>query len=705
MKGEKIIASVLAAIIALAPIVSAAVTLGDYPTFLFRDHNLNAYVVVGADAQPADVVGAVDLAARLAGESYEEVSTTGETTVSGGTSEDIPLDSAIAESGLLDATLKQYKLPGLQDTSISFQDDTYDVHEEIIVADNTGSPTSPSVETSLTANDWDMGSNVYLLLNKDSLVYRYVFDESIDLTKASSDEPLEINFLGKTLVITNVSLGTTQITVRVAEEYPLFVGDSVTVNGKKVTLKNVGSSGTSAVVDVDGVTSTVGTSSKTVNGLKVQVKETFYSDTMSERMATLLIGTDTVKTFSDKDPYIGEDKNTPNWVWDLSGLTASPRYIGIENDFVRDSYSKSPVTVGGCYEFPNKYAKVCLEKLTVSDYTQYTFKTETGIDLSYSNVGPGTNEKPLAITTENKEGLVLTSNLGSYKTNAIYLWYNSTAPGKLGVFYKDTSDSKVKFAGELTNTTFATINYKDTKGSDLTLKVQDQHASSFKLVMTDSLTNNLTMTWYISSNAVNSLGSEASNAQEAELSYNSQEIGTKDKDLRAEYGYLVLNPSSNGDRDQVVVSVPADQVKAKLVVYGPGGTSSTTEGGKIKKVVPVTTTVARLDTEVDPTTVGKHLVLVGGPAVNRLTAQAMGLEYPTYGSSGLLPFGEGEGYIRVYDSIFTPGQVVVVVAGWEAENTRMATSLLQQYDTFAEQLGSNTAVKVTSLSASGITPA
>jgi hypothetical protein len=702
MKGEKIIASVLAAIIALAPIVSAAVTLGDYPTFLFKDHNLNAYVVVGADAKPADVVGAVDLAARLAGESYEEVSTTGETTVSGGTSEDIPLGSPIAASGLLDATLKQYKLPGLQDTTISFQDDTYDVHEEIIVADNIGSPTSPSVETSLTTNDWDMGSNVYLLVKKDSLVYRYVFDESIDLTKASSEEPLEINFLGKTLVITNVSLANTQITVRVAEEYPLFVGDSVTVNGKKVTLKNVGSSGTSAVVDVDGVTSTVGTSSKTVNGLKIQVKETFYSDTMSERMATLLIGTDTIKSYTDGDPYIGEDKNNPNWVWDLSGLTASPRYIGIENDFVRDSYSKSPVTVGGCYEFPNKYAKVCLEKLTVSDYSEYKFKVDTGVDLSHSNVGAGTNEKTLTITSESKEGIVLSGSLGGHKTNTVYLWYNTT--GKLSVFYKDTSDSKVKFAGELANATFATINYKDTKGSDLTLKTQKQHSSSFELVLTDGTTD-LTSVWHVGSSGIDALGTTSSDSEQNELLYDTQQIGTKDKDLRAEYGYVVLNPSSNGDRDQVVVSIPADQVKAKVVVYGPGGTSTTTEGGKIKKVVPVTTTVAKLDTEVDPTTVGKHLVLVGGPAVNRLTAQAMGLSYPTYGSSGLLPYGEGEAYIRVYDGVFKPGQVVVVVAGWEAENTRMATSLLQQYDTFAEQLGGNTAVKVTSLSASGIKPA
>ncbi|MEM5878366.1 MAG: S-layer protein, partial [Candidatus Aenigmatarchaeota archaeon] len=667
---DKIIASVLAAIIALAPIVSAAVTLGDYPTFLYKNNNLDAYVVVGSDAAPADVVGAVDLAVRLAGESYELVSVSGDTLISGGTSEDVELGSPIAATGFLDATLKKYKLPGLLESSVSFQDDSYDFHEEIIVADSVSLPTSPSVETALTTNDWDMGSNVYLLTNKQSLKYRFVFDENVDFTKATSDEPLEIEFLGKTLTITNVSLSNQQIIVRVGEEYTLNVGDSVTVAGKKVTLRNVGSSGTSAVIDVDGVVSTVGTTQKTVNGLKVQVKETFYSETLSERMATLLVGTETTKTYTHTQEFIGENKNDPNWRWDLSGLTASPQYIGVYNDFVKDSYSKSPITTGGCYEFPYGYAKVCLDKLTVNDYSEYRFKSDTGVDLS--NAGGSTNEKVLTITSESKEGIVL----GTTKTNTVYLKYNTTANnGKLSVYYKD-SNNKVQYYADVINATIGQLNYKDTKGNDLILAAANQLTTGFELIIVSS--SNLTMSWTVSSQAVNHLGTKANQKDASELVYGSQQIGTKEKDLRSEYGYVVLAPASNGDRDQVVVHVPADQVKAKVVVYGPSGSATTTEGGKIKKVVPVTTTVAKLDTEVDPSTVGKHLVLVGGPAVNRLTAQAMGLSYPTYGSSGQLPFAEGEGYIKVYDGVFKSGQVVVVVAGWEAENTRMATSLLQQ---------------------------
>ncbi|PIZ35526.1 MAG: hypothetical protein COY38_02120, partial [Candidatus Aenigmarchaeota archaeon CG_4_10_14_0_8_um_filter_37_24] len=68
----KLLSAILTALMAISPFV-AAVDLGSYPTFLFTNHNLDAYVVVGSAAQPADVVGAVDLAVRLAGESYEEV--------------------------------------------------------------------------------------------------------------------------------------------------------------------------------------------------------------------------------------------------------------------------------------------------------------------------------------------------------------------------------------------------------------------------------------------------------------------------------------------------------------------------------------------------------------------------------------------------------------------------------------------------------
>ncbi|MBU5689581.1 MAG: S-layer protein [Candidatus Aenigmatarchaeota archaeon] len=703
---DKIIASVLAAIIALAPIVSAAVTLGDYPTFLFKNHNLDAYVVVGSGAAPADVVGAVDLAVRLAGESYELVSVSGDTVLSGATSEEIELGDTIAGGNYLDTALKQYKLSGLKDSSVSFQDDTYDFHEEIQL---TSTANNLDVETSLTSSDDKYADGVYLEIQKDALTYAFVFDESINVSKATTTDPLEIEFLGKTLVIESVADSDT-FTARVGDEYTLSVGDSVKVLGKTVTLKNVFSSG-SVLVDVDGVSATVSQGQvKTVNGIKVKPTDYGYSDTKEDRVAVLLLGEETTKTYNNGDAYIGQDKNNPLWVWKLSGLTSNSPTIAIENDFIRDDYTDNPVTVGQCYEFPNAYAKVCLDSLTVNSYQQYEVSVETGVDLTDAGSNWGSSNTVLRIRSAGlDEGLVELVSGNSYKTDTLYLKLDSTN-GRVTVFYVD-NDNDVTYAGNITlaGTAFdvANVNYQDTRAGDLKFTIQNTTGlTTFALTLDSAVSSDdVVSVWTASGGNFDHLGATADDSESTELTWNGNNIGTKEYDLRTRYGVVIKNPDSNGAADKVVVHVPADQVKAKVVVYGPSGSATTTEGGNIKKVVPVTTTVAKLDTEVDPATVGKHLVLVGGPAVNRLTAQAMGLSYPTYGSSGLLPFAEGEGYIKVYDGVFKSGQVVVVVAGWEEANTRMATSLLQQFDTFAGQLGSNTAVKVTSLSASGITPA
>ncbi|PIV68396.1 MAG: hypothetical protein COS07_04180, partial [Candidatus Aenigmarchaeota archaeon CG01_land_8_20_14_3_00_37_9] len=213
--------------------------------------------------------------------------------------------------------------------------------------------------------------------------------------------------------------------------------------------------------------------------------------------------------------------------------------------------------------------------------------------------------------------------------------------------------------------------------------------------------------WKVASEAFTNLGTTANTEEADELQTKAGttswiNMGTKDEDHRSLYGIIIMNPKSHGASDEAVFKVPSEQVFATVSVKGPGSTTTATGTG-IKKVVPVTNAVAKLDTEVS-LPVGKHLVLVGGPAVNKLTAQALGLTYPTYGSSGLLPFAQGEGYVGLTDGVLEIGKYAVVVAGWEAGDTRNACSVLQQFGTFATQLDGNMAVKVTSVSASGITP-
>ena len=737
----KLLSAILTALMAISPLV-AAVDLGDYPSFLMKDHSLDAYVVVGSAAAPGDVVGAVDLAARLAGESYEEVSTGGATvTVTGGKSEDVPLGYPIGASGYLDTTFTDDDLAGLQDSEVTFQSDSYNFHDEIVLAS-----TSPTIATSLNASEDDYKTGIYMEVATSALSYYYVFDEAINVSTATTAQPLTIEFLGKTMKITGTDTTTphTKFTAYVGDTYSMNIGDSVTVEGKTVTLENVGSTG-SIRLTIDGTLYTV-SGTETHDGVEITVDDYFYADALAERGATLIMGKQSSETYSDGVAYKKVDgicnddpTDTDCWEWVINGLNAnaagdtgddaSNTYptIGVKSIFVINDDTDNPVTAGGCYKYPNDYAEVCFDAVTVSDddYEIVTFKYQDGVTL-----GAATDQKTVYITSSVEDGLqVEADNLfkvtSDTRTNRIWLVWNQTGDvdGGVSVWYRNSAGAKT-YAGTIQNNTVATNNvtarvyYGDTKSDNVEIDLDPVVASGAGYVnitldilgkaSSDLATgqDDIKMYWEVASSVFSNLGTTASTEEADELqvkkgttSWNN--VGTKDEDHRSLYGIVIMNPKSNGASDECEFKVPKEQVFATVSVKSTG-TTTTSGGDTVKKVVPVTNAVAKLDSEVS-LPVGKHLVLVGGPAVNRLTATALGLTYPTYGGSGLLPFAEGEGYIALVDGVVETGKYAVVVAGWEAADTRDATSVLQQYDSFLEQLNGNMAVKVTGVSASGIT--
>ncbi|MBI2542749.1 MAG: hypothetical protein HYW24_01005 [Candidatus Aenigmarchaeota archaeon] len=164
-----------------------------------------------------------------------------------------------------------------------------------------------------------------------------------------------------------------------------------------------------------------------------------------------------------------------------------------------------------------------------------------------------------------------------------------------------------------------------------------------------------------------------------------QDVSGQEGTLVTDGGVLVYTVKSNVNSDKVVLGIPPETVYG-LMQFGKIGASTTTTGGTVKEVVAVTTAVAKLDNEVsstDKTT--KHLILVGSSAVNKITAEAYGVTYPTYGSQWTkdksLPIAENKAVIDVLDGKFATGKQVVVVAGWRAEDTRLASSVLQSYAT------------------------
>jgi hypothetical protein len=367
--------------------------------------------------------------------------------------------------------------------------------------------------------------------------------------------------------------------------------------------------------------------------------------------------------------------------------------------------------------------------LTVSsdsyETVQLTFSTSIDLDEADAQGQTwGSSEDGAVLeVTSGSESIVLDhSALGSSgasflsgdtSTRTVYFIACDLTTNCIDVFYLNEDNDPV-FAGNVTLASgvyqnWGFMDYKDTTGTtDIELAFNGTvSGDDAKLVFQEEhgelAANQDIEAWlYLSSgDEFVQLGDTADTKESDELTYGTSLIGAKDEDHRTFYGIIIEDPESNGDSDQVVLKIPGDVVESRVVISGTGTTTTSGEGTKV--AVPITSPVAKLDTEV-ALPVGKHLVLVGSAAVNRHTATAWGLSYPTYGSSGLFPMSEGQAFIGFYDGVLEPGQYAVVSAGWSADGTRNGCSVLQQFGSFSEQLDGNEAVIVTSVSASGITP-
>jgi hypothetical protein len=175
------------------------------------------------------------------------------------------------------------------------------------------------------------------------------------------------------------------------------------------------------------------------------------------------------------------------------------------------------------------------------------------------------------------------------------------------------------------------------------------------------------------------------------------DIGLFTQDFVTDSGATVVAPTSNAGSQRVVVKVPSQVLKIKAYVGKLGGTVTT--GGTYLTYTPVTVPVAKLDTELTASDKLKNLVVIGGSCKNREAALALGLTFPTCGAASTVP--QGAALIKVVADYPATGKYTVLVAGWEAAQTRTACSVIQQYATLLA--GQNASVKVTAATAAGIT--
>jgi hypothetical protein len=116
------------------------------------------------------------------------------------------------------------------------------------------------------------------------------------------------------------------------------------------------------------------------------------------------------------------------------------------------------------------------------------------------------------------------------------------------------------------------------------------------------------------------------------------------------------------------------------VIAGTGG-SKTTVAGKID------VSATKLASEISDVA-AQNLILVGGPCANAAAAEVMGNP-----ADCLTGFEAGKGIIQLFSDTGA-GNVAILVAGMNAEDTRAASMVLAEYDKYATDLDGRTKVEV-----------
>ena len=659
---------------------AVAADLSDYPAPFVQDGQLNGVVVVGANADMADMIGAGDIIATL---TQATVTTgTSSTTTIGGKSEDMDLGTNVTET--FDQTAyEDSDIDGLLDDSIEYNDTDYDVHEALTMTSDLQIGIS-------VGDDAEYGSNIYLETEDEgSFNYYYVFDEAFtsDPTPA---EPLKLNFLNTDLRITTWTANNS-FTLRSGTEAVLTQGESVVVDGKTVTVDTIGE--TTVAISVDGETEFLAdeeTDEIGTSGIEVEIEDILYTDDAESRYVMLFVGSDVSNEITNRDSMelFGEpeEESDAEWLWyiykdddDNSGTGSGNDMpvIGATHNQEWNDNDDDMLGVGERITLPNDYAYVELTGTSDVEYATYTFSFDDQFD------GDGySNEPALKITSSlDDEGFSVVDGSATVDVDTIWITAGQTsAPGNVTYLNSDNDEVDVALHG---TAEAPTATEENTSDSIVDLEFGDTDwAMSF--IQVDNATSQITIadptggTIYINVSITDGyLGDTEETAESDELNVSTNGIGTEDEDQRSAYGVIFENPDSNGDNDKVVMLVPDDKVEATVTLAGPESSVTTaTESVTVNTVAGQE--IIKLDSDISDAT-SRNMILVGGPAVNSLTAQALGLAFPTSGAASTVP--EGAAMLKLVENAFGGSNSALIVAGWERAETAAAASVLSQYAT------------------------
>lgn len=372
----------------------------------------------------------------------------------------------------------------------------------------------------------------------------------------------------------------------------LNYGDSLTLQDLQVTFNGFRTqpqtiyTDIQVLIDVDGQREVISlNSARTINGLRIQLSGGDSSG------VSLIIGDETIKTFSDGKAYIGEDPDYPLWVWNLGDMNEGKISVdfALEVDDVSETDNpliEHPLYAGDSYKFPNDYLQVLFSGINLNTYATVEISTTT-VDL-YDWTGE-TIIKPSARVIELKS----TEDLFKYNSTIVNNGTNGSSAGMLvgktkrivleslfpqsnnvNLYVKQSNSNKMVLARSnvQANSALFKINYNvdefpvrygdsDIPGNYMFIRFDDS-GEAIGINFRPNLAGEF-----------NYLGaSDSDTVTTKDLMYLVQtsmlDISSWSEDARTAYGVIIDDPDANAGADKVMLHIPVQRAKA-IVSIGP----------------------------------------------------------------------------------------------------------------------------------------
>jgi len=429
---EKAIALFLTAMLALitiAPVIAAIYTLGDYPKPFCADGDCtNFRIVYGSDAKAEDLAGGSDVIARLSGESYTLVSTTGgaETTVTGeGTRLDTSNNRIIMGECLNNArtTITDTELPTLLADGILYGDDgtAYAYTQDIM--------TNASACLYYSRSDNDLEDPKLHIEMQASTGYP-TYKTKITFSKAvpvNSTDVVDntITLFGADYSIGSGSDSNTLILYGGADTQVINEGEevTVTVGGTEYTIGVGGVSGTTtAVISVNGVSESMTQgNTKKISGLDVYLSAVYYYPKEGQvSQAKVSLGSQKITLEDGSEILLGTNDYIDETEVKISGTSTTNTISSFEVEVPAQDEEDDSLEVGQSF----------------SDPVWGTFKLELSgttpdIDSTAGDV--------ITITGSSDTTSIKFTDYGGTEKTIQFTYDNNTASGTVTLFLQDSS--------------------------------------------------------------------------------------------------------------------------------------------------------------------------------------------------------------------------------------------------------------------------